>query len=267
MKIRTLSSKDYEKWDEYVLNHPDSTFFHLSGWKQILETSFNHTPYYLIAEQDNGLISGIFPLFHTKSFLFGSSLVSIPVVICGGICADNVEVYGALLDEGKKLARKLNVNYLEMKNIKENDSDLPTKDLYFNFKRTIYKSHEENLEAIPRKQRRMIRVSEKNDFSSIVHSDRLGEFYNIFASSYRDLGTPVFALSYLKTIMDTFNESCKILSVWHDNKMVSAVMTFFFKDTVIPYYSGAVKEYYKRAVSDFMYWELMKYGCDNGLGL
>lgn len=267
MKIRTLQSKDYERWDEYTFNHPDSTFFHLSGWKKVIEASFKHTSYYLIAEHD-GMIKGIFPLFHVKSFLFGSSLVSIPVIICGGICADDTEVHSALLDEGKKLAKRLNVKYLEMKNTKKNDGednkDLHTKDLYFNFKKTISKDLKENLDAIPRKQRRMIKVSQKNDFQSTIGRDHLAEFYNIFAGSYRDLGTPVFSLNYLRNIMDIFDESCKILSVWHDNRMVAAVMTFFFKETVIPYYSGAVKEYYKRAVSDYMYWELMKYSCENG---
>ncbi len=160
VNIRNYTEQDQGKWDSYVEDHPDSTFFHLSGWKTIIETSFQHTPYYLIAEQE-GRIRGVFPLFHIKSFLFGSSLVSIPIIVYGGICADDMAVYSALLNEGKKLARQLNVNYLEMKNIKRNDCDLHTKDLYFNFKRAIYKDLKENFDAIPRKQRRMIRVGIK----------------------------------------------------------------------------------------------------------
>ncbi|MCK5506200.1 MAG: GNAT family N-acetyltransferase, partial [Thermodesulfovibrionia bacterium] len=68
---------------------------------------------------------------------------------------------------------------------------------------------------------------------------------------------------FFKGIMDTFPDTF-ILSVWKGNIMVAAVMTFVFKDRVIPYYSGALREYHRHAVNDFLYWELMRYGCENG---
>ncbi len=77
----------------------------------------------------------------------------------------------------------------------------------------------------------------------------------------------MFPLSYLKNIMHVFNDKCKILSVMYNGRMVAAVMTFFFKKTVIPYYSGALRYSFKYAVNDFMYWELMKYGCEKGFNV
>jgi len=39
---------------------------------------------------------------------------------------------------------------------------------------------------------------------------------------------------------------------------------FFYKDQVMPYYGGALKEYFHLAPSDFMYWQLMRYGAAHG---
>lgn len=261
--VRYFVPEDRKGWDAFVKNHPKSTFFHLAGWKDIVETSFNHKPHYFIAEEKEK-IKGVFPLFHVKSLLFGNFLVSVPFVVYGGICADNSEVYNLLLEEGKKLARQLGVDYLELRNLEQNEYNLPIKDLYVTFRREIFEDIDENMSVIPRKQRRMIRVGINNGCQSKIGKEHLKEFYDIYAHSLRNLGTPVFPYSLFKNIMRVFDDACKILSVWHQGRMVAAVMTFFFKDIVMPYYGGALRDSFRYAVNDFMYWELMKYGCENG---
>jgi hypothetical protein len=53
MQIRLYSQSDKESWDSYVLNHSDSTHYHLIGWKDVVEKSFGHKTYYLLATQDH----------------------------------------------------------------------------------------------------------------------------------------------------------------------------------------------------------------------
>ena len=65
LNIRTTDNTDLEAWDEYVLNHPNGTVFHLTAWKNVIEKSFNHKSTYLIAE-NQGRIVGIFPMFEIK---------------------------------------------------------------------------------------------------------------------------------------------------------------------------------------------------------
>ena len=66
---------DKRAWDDFVRAQPDGTFFHLSGWRRVIERAFNHRTYYLVAERGRTL-TGVLPLTHVKSLLFGSSLVS-----------------------------------------------------------------------------------------------------------------------------------------------------------------------------------------------
>jgi CelD/BcsL family acetyltransferase involved in cellulose biosynthesis len=52
-----------------------------------------------------------------------------------------------------------------------------------------------------------------------------------------------------------------------DNLIVAAVFTFVFKERIIPYFSGTLSEYNRYAINDFMYWELMKYGCEHDFSI
>ncbi len=262
--IQYYTENDRESWDGYVMRSKDATFFHLIGWKDVMESTFNYTSCYLMAKEGEKT-RGILPLFHIKSLLFGRFLVSVPFGVYGGICADNSEAAELLFEEGKKLATRLKVDYLELRNLNQNwHNNLPTKDLYVTFRREIFEDLDKNMAAIPRKQRRMIRIGIKNGLHSKMEGDYLKDFFEVYAHSVRNLGTPVFPYSLFKNFMDVFGDCCKILSIWQHDRMVAGVMVFFFKDTVMPFYAGALKDSYKYAANDFMYWELMKYGCENG---
>ena len=51
MAVRLYTPTDKQPWDSYVLSHPDSTHCHLSGWKEVIENTYGHKTYYLIAER------------------------------------------------------------------------------------------------------------------------------------------------------------------------------------------------------------------------
>jgi len=264
MNVRLFRESDRAAWDDYVLNHPAGTFFHLTGWKEVVEKSFGHKPFYLLA-QDGGKISGIFPLFSVKSFLFSRSMVSVPFATYGGMLADNEEVAKALFDEAVNLTRREGLDYLEMRSETARFGQLPTKDLYYVFRKEISGDNDENLKAIPRKTRRMVRVGMKNELeASFGSADMLERFYEMFAFNYRRLGTPVFSGKYLARLLGQFGEKCSILIISKEGKPLSGVLSFYYKDQVIPYYSGAYPEANDHAANDYLYWALMSDAADKG---
>ncbi len=81
MKIKAIDTTDAHAWDAYVNTHQRGTLYHLSGWKNVIEKTYGHKTYYLMAVRDDGSVSGILPLIHLKHFVFGNSLISIPFLI------------------------------------------------------------------------------------------------------------------------------------------------------------------------------------------
>jgi serine/alanine adding enzyme len=142
MEVRLYHQSDKEPWDDYVLNHPDATHCHLSGWKRVIENAYGHKAYYLLAirsshpgnpinpsnstnssnpispTNSSNRIVGILPLLHIKSFIFGSRLTSMPFLNYGGILADNEEAEVALLGKAIELRQELKADDMELRHIK-----------------------------------------------------------------------------------------------------------------------------------------------------
>jgi len=267
MKISQHNNANATSWDNYVHAHPQGTFAHLSGWKRIFEKAFGHKANYLIAEatETPGTIQGVFPMFAVKSLLFGRSMVSMPFLTYGGILADNDTIRNALYQEAIRLTAAEKLDYLEIRNEQEPLKDLPTKDLYYVFKREISSDDEENLKAIPRKSRRMVRQGMKNDLEArFGGTELLDPFYDLFAFNYRSLGTPVFSKHYLRAILEEFKETSSILLIQKHGRPLSGVLSFYYNDQVIPYYSGAYPEARQYAANDYLYWALMSDAASKG---
>lgn len=260
-------SKDSESWDQYVRSHPEGTVFHLMAWKRMIESSFGHEPRYLLAEEPKTKeIAGVLPLFFVCSKIFGRMLISTPQAAYGGILASSTEARDALLDQARQLARDAQVEFLELRNFQNpiDDPSLPRKDLYVTFRQELWHDPEKNNLAIPRKTRAEIREGIRRGLEFNVNQIGIDEFYGIYSRSVRDLGTPVFSKSLFTNGMREFGSDCKIFSVHWKGSLVSAVWTLFYQGEVVPYYGGSIKKYNGLAVNSFMYWMLIRYGCEQG---
>jgi FemAB-related protein (PEP-CTERM system-associated) len=256
------------------LAQPEGTFFHLSIWREIIRRSFGYEPIYLYAEE-GGRVCGVLPLFLVRSWIFGKSLVAAPVGVYGGIVADEERAAKLLLDKATRLAEEHRVRYLEVRGNPYAPSSTmecadgtrarwSRKDLYVTFLSEIEATEEANLARIPRKQRRMVRQGEKHGLRAVFDNRRLREFYDVYAASVRNLGTPVYGFAYFKNLVELLGEQCQVLLVEHEGRVVAGVLSFFYKDQVLPYYGGALKEDFHLAPNDFMYWELMRYAAVRG---
>jgi len=153
--IRSFDSSNPNLWDEYINSHPKGTLYHLSGWKKIIEKTYGHKAYYLMAVKDAqksiaprnfypgeifekysspceilhrqfnrgegdlagvaNSVVGVLPLVHLKHILFGNRLISIPFFDMGGMLAEAVEVEKELLKQSIELAKKLKVDHIEIR--------------------------------------------------------------------------------------------------------------------------------------------------------
>ncbi len=265
LEVLELENNDSSRWDAFIEKSDDSTFFHRAGWKVVLEEAYGHKVHFLYAERD-GLIEGILPLAQVKSLLFGNNLVSLPFCVYGGVVADNKEAADALIEAACKLADGLKVDALELRNSKISGRNWPEKSLYYTFRRSISEDNDANMSAIPRKRRAMIRQGIKNGLLS-ESDDGWERVYNTYAESVRNLGTPVFSAKYFRILREVFKSDCRVLMITHEGQDVAGLMSFYFKDQVLPYYAGSYESAKTHKAHDFMYWELMRRSGEEGIKL
>lgn len=253
--VKQLEDSDYSRWNEFVQSNAEATFFHLAEWERVLSRAFRHRSHYLYAES-NGRIAGVLPLVEIKSFLFGHALVSTPFCVYGGIVSSDEAAQRALERAACHLGERLGVDYIEMRNRKPRHPGWPSKDLYVTFRRPIDPDAEKNMTAIPRKQRAMVRKGMQKQLRAQI-DDGIERLYCVYSTSLRDLGTPVFSRYYLKLLAETFPGQCEVLTVTHEDQPVASVMSFYFRDEVLPYYGGSTAAARNLAANDFMYWQVL----------
>ena len=263
LTIEPLRADDAARWDAYVFAHPQATFFHRAGWQRVIAEAFGHATHYLQAVRDGELV-GVLPLVEINSRLFGHSLASLPFCAYAGILADDAAAEQALDSAAQALAVRLGVGAYECRNQTPKHADWPTKDLYVTFKKAIDPEVEANLNAIPRKQRAMVRKGIKAGLVGEIDADTR-RFFAAYSASVHRLGTPVFSRRYFERLKAEFGDDCEVLTITLDGQLIASVLSFYFRDEVLPYYGGGVAAARAVAGNDFMYWELMRRACERGL--
>jgi FemAB-related protein (PEP-CTERM system-associated) len=269
LTVKRLSPRDAEaagRWDAFVFACPKASFFHRAGWQQILRDIFRHDAYFLYAEVD-GRIEGVLPLGHVNSRLFGNALVGLPFGVYGGVAAASPEAADALEHEAQRLARELGVDHLELRNVERRHADWPLQDLYVTFRKAIVGDDEANLKAIPRKQRAMVRKGIKNGLQSAI-DPTVDRFFALYADNVHRHGTPAMPKRYFHALKKVFGTDCEVLTVTSaEGQPVSSVLSFYFRDEVLPYYAGDAEAARDLAANDFKYWELMRHAAARGVRL
>ncbi len=251
-------------WDEFVATCPQATFFHRAGWQSLMREVFRHETHFLYA-QDHGRITGVLPLAHVNSLLFGRSLASLPFAVYGGVAVDDEASAEALEAQAQQLAQQLGVDHLELRQRERQHTGWPQQDLYVTFRKPILPDEEANLLAIPRKQRAMVRKGIKNGLTSAIDPG-VDRFFPLYAGNVHRHGTPALPRRYFEALLKVFGRDCEVLTVSSaQGRPLSSVLSFYFRDEVLPYYAGDDEAARELAGNDFKYWELMRLSCARGL--
>ena len=260
--IRLATEADAEVWNKFVKLHPHGTIFHLWNWQNIIQSVHKHKAYFLLAENDQG-VTGILPLFHNKTILFGNSLVSSAFCPYGGPLSNSPEIELLLIQFAEDLRKDLSANNLEFRLLHSTKNEVPTQQIYVTFRKAICSDHETNMNQIPRKQRAMVRKGIANELVARLGS--VDEFFELYLDNIHRHGTPGSPLAFFQAIEASFKDDCEILLVQRaDGKVLSGVLSLYYKDEVLPFYAGDMLESRVLAANDFKYWAVMQRAANRG---
>ncbi|MEW5986339.1 MAG: GNAT family N-acetyltransferase [Chloroflexota bacterium] len=262
MDISELSAGEEEVWDEYVQQAAGASFWHLAGWKTVMERTFGHQTVYLNA-QENGRVVGLLPLLYVKSTLAGHYLTSVP----GGLCADSEAVAAGLIEQAQELTRVRNADYLILR-------DSPTRwdlpgfvitnehcDAIVHLPDTV----DQTWKLVGHDEKRHTRKAAKAGLAAAISQNGLDSYYPVYLEAMRDIGTPTPGRKFFCNVADRFPDSFKIITVHQNGLTVGGGTLALFKDTLFCLWSGMLRRYYPLHPSHALYWEALKYSCQHGL--
>ena len=160
--VRTITPVDtaeLARIDAFVLGRADGTPFHRPAWMHAICAACGHDWRYFVVEGEKGELVAILPVHMLHSALFGRALVSSGFAVGGGILGDDKRANAKLADAVWQFAETGSFPTVELRGGALPNGDWQVKrDAYAGFVTELAEDDEQQLLAIPRKQRAEIRT-------------------------------------------------------------------------------------------------------------
>jgi len=265
MSIRLASPEDSRIIERYIDQSSSSSLYHHYGWCEVIENSFGHKSYYLIYADNNGSLSGILPMVHLKSLMFGNFMVSMPYFNYGGVCADNEVNRNRLIGEAINIANELNARHIEFRQEESLNNGLPFKFEKVSMRLNLPRSQEELWNSFSSKLRSQIKMPQKNGiYARIGGIEELNNFYKVFSVNMSHLGTPVYPKRFFRNILERFPHCTWICSAFLGEIPVASGFLVGFKNVLEIPWASSLRTYNRLSANMLLYWTVLQFACEKG---
>ncbi len=260
------------RWDKFVEAHPFGWICHLSGWKKVLEQSFNHMKgYYFVLMDRSGKIKAGLPVFHVRSWITGNRMVSVPFGTLFDPLVSSPRTLDMLLSRVFVLQRTMKARYTEIRT-------LHTADLFQGVSAiSLYKHHFLMLDREPEQLKRTFhrscvrqRISRGIKSGLCMKTGKnesdLQEFYRLQLMTRKRHNLPTQPYRFFRLLWNTFYPSgrvCVLLAL-KDDRTVAAMMLFKFRNRVSVEYAASDDFFMKMSPNHFLFWKAIKLAWQEG---
>jgi FemAB-related protein (PEP-CTERM system-associated) len=250
----------------FATRHPPVALSRHPAWLGVLKQAQRHEVYCLEAVED-GRTVGFLPLAFVRSLLFGRFLVSLPYINSAGVWAASEEAQRQLIDQALELADTLRVRYLELRHEQPVEHPGLTGRMAskVHMRLPLPETVGQLWEKIPAKVRNQVRKGQKNCVDvAWGGAELLPDFYRVFSTTMRDLGTPVYSRRLFEEILRHFPDRAEFCVV-RDGKapVAAALLLHGWGVTEVPS-AACLRQYHPSCVNMLMYWDLLQRAVQRG---
>lgn len=263
------------EWDRFVMRHPDAAFTHLFGWHKVIASVYRHKPVYLAAVA-KGKIQALVPLFRFHRPFYPPEWISIPFFDHAGILAKTQKAGQFLVENAWttldcKTSAGLNIRQdtnfdLSWLILQDRRPQIFTEKTGLAI--SLAPGPRQMMAAFSAKLRSQINKGIKNGLTwDIGGAKLLPAFYKVFARNMRDLGSPVHALCFFKTIFSVFPGQALICVVYHKGMPAAAGFVFRFKNRLVNPWASSLREFRPLNTNMLLYWQMIRLACSLNLDI
>lgn len=262
--VTTLSPTQRPAFDAYVRTHADATLFHTLAWCDAVAGSFPHEPCHMVA-LCKGNIVGALPLFVVRSRLAGRLLVSVPYGVAGGLLADDHAAAAALLTAAQNLAVEFGCRTIELRSRSAGLSDAPIDDRHVTFERELPDRSETVLDWLPRKARAAARNGrDKFGLTAEFGDHLLPDVWQLYTRSMRRLASLAYPQPFFGRLLENTRHRHWVCVVRKEGRAVAGLVTFLFRDRVLPYFVGLSDDARNFSAANYLYYVTMQRAVEAG---
>lgn len=248
-------------WDAYVAAHADASVYHTARAIGIGAQSFGLRTHYVCARDADGRIRGVLPLIEQTIVPWTRTFVSVPFFTYGGPIADDDGAIAALVSASESLAVKRDVKRIVLRMTRSmpsvnHQADTAKVSMVLELPDTTA----ELASRLGSKLRSQIKRAERvMPEVHIGHLELLEEFYPVFCSVMRDLGTPVYPRRFFEAVMEAFGNQASLVVIRVAGQPVSGAVTVRWRDSMEVPWAATLHGMNPAAVNMRLYWELLQF--------
>jgi serine/alanine adding enzyme len=246
------------QWDKFVSSFAESSYCHLSGWREIMSDVLGHECIYTVALDRDGSWVAVLPLVRVRSRWLGHYLLSMPFLNYGGPVG-HPEAQSRLAEHAVTEARCSGADLLEIRARQPIPGELRTVTRKITVLLELPASDEALwAERFPPKLRSQIRRPMKEGMEACFGSEQLEPFYEVFSRHMRDLGTPVLPRGFFERISGIFADIAVFGVVYRREQPVAAGCGFVWRDEFELSWASSLLAHKRAAPNMLLYWSFMQ---------
>ena len=254
--------------EAFVQAHPDSTPFHRPAWLKAVEQGTGNRALGLLAERHGEIVAWL-PLSEVHSPVFGRLLASSGFAVDGGLLASEGANCEAVFAAVEELAQRLSCPTIELRGgvlPQERGGWALRRDAHCGFIKPLAEDDEKQLLSLPKRQRAEVRKGLANvlEVETGTTERERAAHYAAYAESVRNHGTPVFPRALFDEVLDHFGEDADVLTVRHEGRPVSGLLTLYHHGAAMPFWGGGVWEARQLRANERANYELMRHALRRG---
>lgn len=262
--IEALDDAQAGYWDDYVAAHPKASLYHRYAWRQVIRRAFGHETLYLGARDSTGRLVGVLPIVRLKSRLFGDFGVSMPFFNYGGVLADHPDIAEQLLNRAADEARQRGLSHLEIRSTYR-ACDWPARTDKVSMILELPASADQLEKQLGAKIRAQIkRARQENPQLVIGGKELLDDFYRVFATNMRDLGTPVYGKAFFRIILEAWPEQARLVVLRMAGRPVATAFLLGDRDMMEIPWASTLRSANPLNMNMLLYWHVLQFSLERG---
>lgn len=257
-----------DDWDPFVIDAPDSSLYHLSGWAAIAKDVFGHRALFLQARDRAGSLVGILPVVEQRSLLLGSFATSVAFFNYGGALAQNPAVAQQMMVRASQVAERLGCRYLEFRDTQPRSGDWTQRTDKVTLQLELPPTAAALSQRLGSKLRSQVKRADREGLRQRIGTlDLVHDFYAVFAENMRDLGTPVYPRRFFEAILRRYETQCRLVVIdWRGEPSAAAFLVFWRRRAEVPWAACRARAK-PLGLNMKLYWELLALAVDRGCTL
>jgi lipid II:glycine glycyltransferase (peptidoglycan interpeptide bridge formation enzyme) len=258
------------RWDEFVLQSPNSSIFHTRAWLEALQLTYGYEPVAFTIASSSSLIASALVFCRVDSWLTGRRLVSLPFSDhCDPLVREPAE-FRQLFSAVEREVAPEQQDYLELRPLTSLDphSTLPRSEYsYYSHQldlrpelNTLFRGfHKDCTQRMIRRAERVGLTYEEGRSASLLDA-----FYRLLVMTRRRKRVPPQPKRWFENLSSAFGNRLKIRVALKDGEPGAAIVTIRFKETLVYKYGGSDPRFHRLGAMQLLFWKCIQEGKQEG---